>query len=321
MTDFRSNAELDAEVIALENARASRPRFKTFHLSEFSQMPLPTRAMVLAPILPSQGLAMAFAPRGIGKTHLALNSAYSVAEGGSFLRWHAPEPRRVLLVDGEMPGAVLQERLKTIQAASPPLRPENFRLLPMDLQELGTSLNLANEEDQRAIEGEIKGAELLVLDNVSTLVSSGRENDADSWDAMQAWLLKLRRRGLAVLFIHHAGRGEHARGTSKREDVLDTVVSLKRPDDYEPEDGARFEVHLTKARGIFGEDAAPFEAKLETRDGAAFWTTKTLVDVIVEQVAEMTRDKATVRDIAADLGISRSKVNRIQARLRAEGSL
>ena len=284
-------------------------------------MPLPARAMVLAPILPAQGIAMAFAPRGVGKTHVALNAAYTVAEGGSFLRWHAPEPRKVLYIDGEMPATALQERLNAIQTASPPIYPENFRLLPMDLQELGASINLAQEDDQRAIEAEIKGAELLVLDNLSTLVNGGRENDADSWDAMQGWLLRLRRQGLAVLLIHHAGRGEHARGTSKREDMLDTVIHLKRPEDYEVEDGAHFEVHLTKARGIFGEDATPFEAKLETRDGAAFWTTKTLIDVVVEQVAEMTRDKATVRDIATDLGISKSKVNRIQARLRDEGRI
>ena len=73
---------------------------------------------------------------------------------------------------------------------------------------------------------------------------------------MQGWLLKLRRLGKTVLLIHHSGRGENARGTSKREDVLDTVIQLKQPEDYDIEQGARFEVHLTKARGIHGDDAA-----------------------------------------------------------------
>ncbi len=40
------------------------------------------------------------------------------------------------------------------------------------------------------------------------------------------------------------------RGTSRREDVLDTVIQLKRPKDYEPEDGGRFEVHFTKHCGF-----------------------------------------------------------------------
>ena len=100
------------------------------------------------------------------------------------------------------------------------------------------------------MEAELDGVELVVFDNLSTLVSAGRENDAESWDAMQAWLLHLRRRGVSVLMIHHAGRGDNARGTSKREDVLDTVIHLKRPEDYMTTEGARFEVHLTKARGV-----------------------------------------------------------------------
>ena len=84
---------------------------------------------------------------------------------------------------------------------------------------------------------------------------------------MQSWLLRLRRQGVSVLLIEHEGRSGNPRGTSKREDVLDTLINLKHPDDYQVEDGARFEVHLGKARGVFGEAAKPFEAKLEVRDG------------------------------------------------------
>jgi hypothetical protein len=51
--------------------------------------------------------------------------------------------------------------------------------------------------------------------------------------------------------------GENARGTSKQEDALGSIIHLKRPEDYTATVGARFEVHLTKARGIFGQDAEP----------------------------------------------------------------
>jgi len=63
-----------------------------------------------------------------------------------------------------------------------------------------------------------------------------------------------------VPFIHHSGKGGEQRGTSRREDVLDTVIALKRPADYSPEQGACFEVHYEKSRGIFGDDVAPFKA-------------------------------------------------------------
>ncbi|MER8898360.1 helix-turn-helix domain-containing protein [Mesorhizobium sp. M0676] len=117
--------------------------------------------------------------------------------------------------------------------------------------------------------------------------------------------------------IEHEGRGGNPRGTSKREDVLDTLITLKHPDDYSIEDGARFEVHLGKALGVFGEAAKPFEAKLEVRDGEAQWMVKDLHDVEADLVMTMTRDGASVRDIAAALGLSKSKVNRIQTRLKA----
>jgi putative DNA primase/helicase len=80
---------------------------------------------------------------------------------------------------------------------------------------------------------------------------------------------------------------------------------------------ARFEVHLGKARGVFGEAAKPFEAKLEVRNGEALWTVKDLQDVEADLVMTMTRDGESVRDIAAATGLSRSKVNRIQTRLKA----
>jgi putative DNA primase/helicase len=291
-------------------------------LQELSQMDLPEREMVLSPILPAKGLAMIYAARGVGKTQIGIGASYAVATGGSFLRWRAVQPRRVLYIDGEMPARALQERINMLAASGEGMpSPDYFRFLPMDLQELGTSCNLANPQDQKAIEAELHGAELLVLDNLSTLVSAGRENDAESWDAMQAWLLQLRRRGVSVLMIHHAGRGENARGTSKREDVLDTVIHLRHPDDYSPEQGARFEVHLWKARGLFGADATPFEARLAVEQGKAVWTTSALRDLEVEQVLDMSQARLSVRNIATELGIGKSKVSRIQAKLKEEGRL
>lgn len=49
----------------------------------------PLRSQMLAPWLPDKGLAMIFAPRGIGKTWIALSIAQAVAGGGEFLRWRA----------------------------------------------------------------------------------------------------------------------------------------------------------------------------------------------------------------------------------------
>ena len=68
----------------------------------------------------------------------------------------------------------------------------------------------------------------------------------------------------SVLIVHHAGKGGQQRGTSRREDVLDTSISLRHPEDYVPTGRVPgLKCISRKARGIHGEDAKPFEAKME----------------------------------------------------------
>ena len=67
------------------------------------------------------------------------------------------------------------------------------------------------------------------------------------------WALKQHSAGRSVLFVHHAGKTGAQRGTSKREDVLDTVIALRRPGDYTPARALPLEVHFEKARGFSGD--------------------------------------------------------------------
>lgn len=274
----------------------------------------PPRELLLTPWLPAKGLAMIYGPRGIGKTHLSLGIAYAAASGGSFLRWTAPHARRVLVLDGEMPAIVLQERLAAIvdAAGAEPPSPDFLRFLPMDAQD-GAGINLSDPAWHPAIEDAIGDAELLIVDNISTLSNGGRENEAESWQPVQEWSLRQRRAGRSVVFIHHAGKGGQQRGTSRREDVLDTVVALRRPADYQPDQGARFEVHFEKSRGFHGDDAKPFEAALTPTAG---WTTRDLADADMARVMVLTGEGTSARDIAMELGMSKSKVSRLQKRGR-----
>jgi putative DNA primase/helicase len=236
-------------------------KFTPLDLDDFLALRIPPREMIMSPIIPEKGLAMLYAARGCGKTHVGLGIGYAVASGGSFLKWRAPKARRVLCIDGEMPASALQDRLKEIVAGAV-ARPNvgMLNLLSADIVDGGLG-NLADPKVQAEFDSALEGIELLILDNLSSLTSVIRDNDAESWSPIQNWLLRLRRRGVSVLIIHHAGKGGGQRGTSRREDVLDTSISLRRPCDYIPDQGARFEVHIEKGRRIHGTDAKPFEAK------------------------------------------------------------
>lgn len=315
----------NAEYVPLEEARhdfqanghdeATALTSVTVH--EFLEQEIKPREMVLSPILPTQGLALLYSRRGVGKTHGSLGIAYAVATGSEFLNWEAPKARRVLFVDGEMPAVTLQERLAWIVAGAEKElpAPDYLRVITPDLQSLGIP-DLASQQGQDAIEAHMDGVEFLVLDNLSTLCSFGRENESESWSPVQRWMLNLRSRGVAVLLVHHAGKAGAQRGTSRREDVLDTVINLRHPEDYSPEDGARFEVHFEKARGFMGDDAKPFEAKLEVRNEKAIWITRALEDVELAQVVELTGQGMSVREIADETSFSKSKVNRLQQRAK-----
>lgn len=297
------------------------PRLKAFGLADFLDLEIPEREFVVEPIIPAQGLAMLFAPRGVGKTHVALGIAYAAACGSSFLRWKAPKSRRVLLIDGEMPARAMQERLAAIVKANSdePADPDNFRIITPDLQD-GIMPDIGTPEGQHDLEPWLDGVDLVILDNLSTL-SGVKEGEADDWLRVQRWLLDLRRRGHSVLLIHHAGKNGSQRGTSRREDVLDTVLNLKRPDDYSTDDGARFHVHYEKARGFFGDDAKPFEAKLVTVDDELTWATADLQEVDMQRVIDLSNEGMTTREIADETGFSKSRVNRLQQKAREGGLL
>jgi putative DNA primase/helicase len=287
-------------------------------LDAFLKLVIKPRAQLLAPILREKDLAMLYAPRGTGKTFLGLAIAYAVASGGSLMRWRAPTPRKVLYIDGEMPTATLQERLSNIVTGASEQAPsDSFMMLPADLFENGLP-NLATPAGQAAVEPLLDGIDLVLMDNQSTLASVGRDNEADSWESMQTWLLRLRRRGHAVLLIHHAGKGGQQRGTSRREDVLDTVIALRHPDDYVPSEGARFNVHFEKARGVYGDDVKPFEAKLTVVGGGLQWTYRDLDDADRDRVTALKKAGLSIREIAEETGLSKSTVHRLKQKAEEE---
>lgn len=310
---FEKKAELITEV--------KQSRINIVNALDFMAMTFPPRENIISPWLPTQGLAMIFAQRGIGKTHLSLGIAYAVASGGKLFNWEAPKPKGTLFMDGEMPASVLQDRLARIAISSDFEPQAPLRIITPDLQTNGM-IDLSQPDDQKDIESYLDGISLIIIDNISTLCRSGRENEAESWLPVQEWGLQQRAKGRSVLFIHHSGKGGQQRGTSRREDVLDTVIALRHPGDYSPEQGATFEVHFEKARGIYGDDTKPFEARLTTTEaGKQEWITQNLEQSTAEKVAHLLADSIPQNEIAELLGITKGAVSKAKKRAGAMGLL
>jgi len=278
---------------------------------DFIRMDLPERKELLSPWLPEQGLAMVHAERGIGKTFFALSCAYAVATGGKFLSFQAPKPRRVLYIDGEMPATAMQERLMQLKLTSP-ADEVLLRIITPDLQPKDQgSINLSDPVFQSVLRLEVEHADLIVIDNISTLVRGGKENESESWLPVQEWALKQRSEGRSVLWVHHSGKRGQQRGTSRREDVLDTSIGLKRPPNYSPEQGAVFEIHFQKSRGFTGEDAQPLEASMVIDErGKQVWCYRSLESSTYDRCCDLANEGMKNHEIAMELSVNKSTVSR-----------
>lgn len=325
----RGAAQLDALIgnplvgqIATKTPSARVLRtYRAVNIVELVQTPLKPRDRILAPWLLTQSLSMIHAWRGVGKTHVALGVAFAVASGGSFLGWQATAARKVVYLDGEMPGASLQARLAHMVASSDnDFDPDNFKIVTPDLQ-TGPMPDISTIQGQEEIYPLVKDADLIVVDNLSTLArSGGRENDAESWQVIAEWALLMRQEGRSVLFIHHSGKGGSQRGTSKKEDILDTVITLKRTPDYQSDEGAKFEVHFEKGRDLHGKDAEPFEAALiSDQYGNPTWAISKLADATFDRVVTLANEGLSQSEISIELDIHKSNVSRHMRKAREAG--
>lgn len=221
------------------------------------------RQSLCGPWLLERGFSMVFAPTGIGKSWFAMGVAAAVASGGAFGHWAAPEPRKVLYIDGEMDAADLKTRFTSIIKAATggdqDAIAENIHLYARhDQPDDGAMPDFGNGDDSEDIVQIVRGVQpdLVVLDNLSTLATVDDNNASEAWDPFLKLLQRIRSTGAAVLVVHHANKGgETYHGSSKIPVMFDSLIRL-RPDTRPrfDESGAAFLLDFTKLR-MLSEDA------------------------------------------------------------------
>jgi hypothetical protein len=130
----------------------------------------------------------------------------------------------------------------------------------------------------------------------------------------------MRRLGVAVLVVHHANKKGDQRGTSRREDVLDLVMAMRRPVDYEPKEGARFELRFEKARGLVGEDVEPIDVRMaQDAVGVMCWAWRPAHMGQLDRVVALLKDGLNATQVARELGFSTAKGYRLRKRAAEMG--
>lgn len=284
-------------------------------LKDFINLEIAPRPYILKRILQPGTLGMIYSKRGLGKTMLALSIAIAVTHNVSIGKWTPENPVATLYVDAEMPAEDLQKRLRSLTAGLPdPVAPLEILSSEWCEREGWPRPNLADEKWRNALysylaEGKFK---LLILDCHAALTPGLDENSKQENDAVSWWLLSLRFLGVAVILLHHAGKGGDQRGSTGREDFLDLVIQLQNPKGYHHEDGCNVDVALTKARSIWGSDARPFNFRIIPAGDGLTWSTlekdRPKKDIIIAMLGV----KIPAADVAASLEISRQFVYKVK---------
>jgi hypothetical protein len=254
-----------------------KPPLDAFVLTaaQLEDLVIPRKPALLDRWLCEGDLGYIFAPRGVGKTWMAMALPSAISRGLPLGLWSAGDaiatPAEsstttpgseisdsgldpatapasgfvpILYVDGEMSLNLTQYRSHALQ-----MRHSGVCYMHHEhLHELDkSSLNIGDPEDRHRITDLLtrQGYKVLILDNLSSLASGVDENKGMDYEPLANWLLDLRRKKITVIVVHHAGRSGLMRGHSKREDACSWILELRDArQDGDP--GAKFVSHFAK---------------------------------------------------------------------------
>ncbi|MEJ6645582.1 MAG: AAA family ATPase [Akkermansiaceae bacterium] len=315
-----------AEEMANANPTPTNPHTALFKSSTVSgstllDMKIPERETLLSPFFRAGDYGIIFAPRGVGKSWLSLMIAKALTEGEKIgSHWEAPVSKNALYLDAEMNLYDLQKRCHQLA-----IRNNQFQLLSHEIvfteSEDQLSLNLADPTQQDALKEQClaEKIDVLIIDNLSTAFKGLNENESDSWEQVSPWLLELRRHGIAVVLVCHAGRNGNIRGTSRREDMAHWILSLEESDTGQ-EEGHEFKTRFTKQRNCTASDV-PALAWMMKEGDAGMQITTTTIDLLSQMIELIHGGMSSASDIAQELGKAKGTISKWAKKAADEGKI
>jgi hypothetical protein len=185
----------------------------------------------------------------------------------------------------------------------------------------GLCLSELAQQSELTVLCEQQKIEVLILDNIACLFSGIEENSADDWrDQIENWLLDLRRRGIAVVIVAHAGRNTATmRGTSKREDAAFWILRLDEVSGADDYNGAKFVTRFVKNRNA-PNDPVPLEWNIRP-DGNRALVTYREADNLVLFRQWIEDGLETCSEIAEEMGLSKGQVSKLAKKAEKAGWL
>lgn len=279
------------------------------------------REFVCHPLFLTSSFNMIHAKRGLGKTNFSMSLSICLAEGLPFLKWTIDKKHKVLYVDGELSlNAVHSQLARCAAACDTTVSPGHLHLITPDKLPDKHVKNLSKLENQMWMNKHIYeiNPEVVVFDSLSTCFF-GQTESQEAWENVQLWMTKLRSEGRCVILVHHDNKSGLAQsGFANKEVTMDEVIHLTPSPAHDDKDGMMMHLEFSKHRNLHGNEIEEFECgfKKEGTMRVDRWTwTKENIS-LDERVAEMYKEKISLRNIALDLGLKghstvQSMVNRM----------
>lgn len=211
--------------------------------SHWLKREIPPPERLLGDLLTTTSRVFLVGRTGLGKTLLGMAMAAGMASGKGFLHWKCERPARIVYLDGEMPLALLQQRLRD-EAARIGCKGEeldNLMLLSVADAEaiakrwpdIGTFEALNTDPGQEFIKRvvHVLKPDAIIFDNVQALVV-GVQKEEETWVPVLNLIQWLTKQRIGQLWLDHTGHaGDHQYGTSTKAWRFDTIGLLGVPAD------------------------------------------------------------------------------------------
>jgi len=182
---------------------------RVYSLADSLEAALPEQHIVIESIAATSELTLLVGEGGTGKTARALVMGLCAASGAPFLGLSVPEPVKVLYMNLEMSEYEFRHRINILSKHFLKVARYNF------LATLTKYFDISSPADQRALEEQLDGIRLLIVDNHSWWHGALDEND--NTEMMEGVVIPIlamaARRDCAVVLLHHTPwTGQRPRG-------------------------------------------------------------------------------------------------------------
>ncbi len=324
--DIRQEITSAGETVPAVQLTSAALRQSIYTQEKLNELKLPPREKIIGDFGQEGAIGYLFAPRGEGKTWMALHLAKCLGAGANFGPYEVSQQWPVLYIDGEMNVRSLQDRINSLPNDS-----ENLHLLSSDLlwRQLPNSFRGLDLNDGGFQEVLLKtideiAPKVVIIDNLSCTFYGMNENEASDWEKAMPFLAQLKHRGILIIILHHTTKkGDEMRGTSKREDQADFIIRLSKLDDGTKEKGTlRLKTEFRKNRNCEVDeehDELAWVFALSREKKAEI--THRVFNKKQQVLLAIQRGITSCREIAEELNISFGYVSDISKELRKAGKI